>query len=98
MLKQNRKTVGIRVPDHPVCKAIIEALGHPLISTSLHDNSDDILEYFSDPEMIDRQYGESVDLVIDGGHGNIHPSTILDCSNDEITVIREGAGSLDVLN
>ncbi|MBL7932308.1 MAG: threonylcarbamoyl-AMP synthase, partial [Bacteroidia bacterium] len=49
LLKQNKKTVGIRVPDNKICKEIIEELGNPLISTSLHDNSDDILEYFSDP-------------------------------------------------
>jgi tRNA threonylcarbamoyl adenosine modification protein (Sua5/YciO/YrdC/YwlC family) len=97
LLKQNKKTVGIRVPDNLICKEIIEELGNPLISTSLHDTSDDILEYFSDPEVIHRQYGEVVDLVIDGGFGNIYPSTVIDCSSDEVEVIREGLGSLEVL-
>jgi len=98
LLKQNRKTIGIRVPNNPICKAIVQTLGNPIISTSLHDNSDDILEYFSDPEVIHRQYGEVVDLVVDGGFGNIHPSTILDCSGDELVIVREGMGDLNILS
>ena len=98
LLKQNRKTVGIRIPDHVICKAIITALGNPLLSTSLHDSSDDILEYFSDPEVIHRQYENLVDLVVDGGFGNIYPSTVIDCSQGEFEIVREGAGSLDILN
>ena len=98
LLKQNKKTVGIRVPDNEICKQIIESLGNPLISTSLHDESDDILEYFSDPEVIHDRYGDNVDMVIDGGFGNIYPSTVIDCSNEEFEVVREGLGSLDVLS
>jgi tRNA threonylcarbamoyl adenosine modification protein (Sua5/YciO/YrdC/YwlC family) len=98
LLKQDKKTVGIRVPDNLICKEIIEELGNPLISTSLHDSSDDILEYFSDPEVIHRQYADKVDIVVDGGFGNIYPSTVIDCSDDKLEVIREGLGSLDVLN
>jgi tRNA threonylcarbamoyl adenosine modification protein (Sua5/YciO/YrdC/YwlC family) len=97
LLKQNKKTVGIRVPDNNICREIIEALGNPLISSSLVDTSDDILEYFSDPEVIYSQYGDDVDIVIDGGFGNIYPSTIIDCSHDSVEVIREGLGSLEVL-
>jgi len=97
VLKQDRKTVGIRVPLNFICKAIVDALGNPIISTSLHDSSDEILEYFADPETIHRQYSDKVDLVIDGGFGNIYPSTVIDCSKDEIVVVREGMGSLDVL-
>jgi tRNA threonylcarbamoyl adenosine modification protein (Sua5/YciO/YrdC/YwlC family) len=98
LLKQNRKTVGIRVPDNAICREIVRTLGNPIISTSLHDTSDDILEYFSDPEVIHRQYEDAVDMVIDGGFGNIYPSTVIDCSGDEITVLREGLGSLEVLS
>jgi tRNA threonylcarbamoyl adenosine modification protein (Sua5/YciO/YrdC/YwlC family) len=98
LLKQNKKTVGIRVPDNEICKQIIENLGNPLISTSLHDESDDILEYFSDPEAIHDRYGELVDMVIDGGFGNIYPSTVIDCSEETFEVVREGLGSLDVLS
>jgi tRNA threonylcarbamoyl adenosine modification protein (Sua5/YciO/YrdC/YwlC family) len=98
LLKQNKKTVGIRVPDNLICKEIVEALGNPLISTSLVDMSDDIVEYFADPEIISQQYEDKVDLIIDGGFGNIYPSTVIDCSRDEIEVLREGLGSLEVLN
>ncbi len=98
LLKQNKKTIGIRVPNNLICKQIVEALGNPIISTSLHDSSDDILEYFSDPEMIYQQYQDKVDMVIDGGFGNIYPSTVIDCSTNEIIVLREGLGNLEVLN
>jgi tRNA threonylcarbamoyl adenosine modification protein (Sua5/YciO/YrdC/YwlC family) len=98
LLKQNKDTIGIRVPDNLICKAIVEQLGNPIISTSLHDSSDDILEYFSDPEVIHNEYEKKVDIVVDGGFGNIYASTVIDCSGDEIIVVREGLGSLDVLN
>jgi tRNA threonylcarbamoyl adenosine modification protein (Sua5/YciO/YrdC/YwlC family) len=97
LIKQNRKTVGIRVPDNEICRTIVETLGNPLISTSLVDTSDDILEYFSDPEVIHRQYEKDVDMVVDGGFGNIYPSTVFDCSGDEIVVIREGMGDIGIL-
>ncbi|HWY11878.1 MAG TPA: L-threonylcarbamoyladenylate synthase [Bacteroidia bacterium] len=97
MIKQDRKTVGIRVPNNIICREIINSLGNPLISTSLHDDGDSILEYFSDPEIIHQQYESKVDLVVDGGHGNIYASTVIDCSKGEFEVIREGLGSLDVL-
>lgn len=98
LLKQNKKTVGIRVPDNAICRTIVHELGNPLISTSLIDTGDDIVEYFSDPEIIYQHYEDKVDMVIDGGFGNIYPSTVIDCSRDEIEVIREGLGSLEVLS
>jgi tRNA threonylcarbamoyl adenosine modification protein (Sua5/YciO/YrdC/YwlC family) len=97
LLKQNKKTVGIRVPDNIICNTIIKALGNPIITTSLHNMEDDILDYYTDPEIIHNQYQKLVDIVIDGGFGNLYASTVLDCSDDEIIVIREGLGSLDVL-
>ncbi len=97
LIKQNRKTVGIRVPNNVICQAIVEELGNPLISTSLHDNSDDILEYFSDPEIIHQQYEHKVDMVVDGGFGNIYPSTVINCTGEEPEIIREGIGKIDVL-
>lgn len=98
LLKQNKKTVGIRVPDNAICRAIVEQLGNPLMSTSLKDKTDEVVEYYADPELIVAQYEDRVDLIVDGGFGNVFPSTILDCSADEVVVIREGQGSLDVLN
>lgn len=98
LLKQNKKTVGIRVPDNIICNTIIKALGNPIITTSLHNMEDDILDYYTDPEVIHNQYQKLVDIVIDGGFGNLYASTVLDCSDDEIIVIREGLGSLDILD
>lgn len=98
LLKQNKKTVGIRVPDNTICKEIIEALGNPIITTSLHNPDDEITDYYADPEVIHNHYEKQVDMVIDGGFGNLYASTVLDCSvDDEITVVREGLGSLDIL-
>ncbi len=94
-----RKTIGIRVVDHPVTTAIVKALGNPLLTTSLKD-SEDPLEYKTDPELIHEKYGKIVDAVIDGGPGGIIPSTVIDVSQgeDNIVVLREGAGDLEKLN
>ncbi len=97
ILKQNKKTVGIRVPAHTICKEIIEGLGNPIITTSLHDNEDEILDYYTDPEIIYEHYKNKVDIVIDGGFGNLYPSTVIDCSEGDCVILREGAGSLEVL-
>jgi tRNA threonylcarbamoyl adenosine modification protein (Sua5/YciO/YrdC/YwlC family) len=89
-----KKTIGIRVPNHAVTLSLIEMLGNPLVSTSVHDD-DEIIEYATSPELIAEKYDKTVDLVIDSGQGGIIPSTILDCTGDEIELIREGAGAVD---
>ena len=94
LLKQNKKTVGIRIPDHPICYAIVKELGNPLLSSSLHDQEDEITDYFSDPEIIFERYKEKVDIVINGGHGNLYPTSIIDVSLEEIKVLREGLGDV----
>ncbi len=98
LLKQDKKTVGIRVPDNNICKTIIEALGNPIITTSLHNTDDEVMDYYTDPENIHQHYEKKVDIVIDGGFGNLYASTVLDCTADEIIVLREGLGSLDILS
>jgi tRNA threonylcarbamoyl adenosine modification protein (Sua5/YciO/YrdC/YwlC family) len=98
LFKQNKKTIGIRVPDNTICKEIVTALGNSLISSSLHNSDDEILDYFIDPEVIHAEYENKVDMVIDGGFGNLYASTIIDASGDELIVVREGLGSLDILN
>lgn len=90
-----KKTIGIRYPDNNIIQMIIEKLGHPLVSTSLHSDSDDYLEYVIDAELIYEKYQKHVDIVIDAGIGGIEASTVLDCTNDEITIIREGKGPID---
>ena len=97
-LKQNKKTIGIRVPDNSICREIINQLGFPLVSTSLHNQDDEITDYFTDAQDIYMQFQNTVDSVIDGGFGNIYPTTIIDCTEEEPVVIREGLGSLDLLN
>lgn len=93
--KGKKKTVGIRVPDNNIIHDIIAELGNPILSTSVHDD-DEILEYTTDPELIYEKYSDLVDIVIDGGYGELVPSTIVDCSNDEIVILREGKGILEL--
>lgn len=88
-----RKTIGIRIPGHPVARAIVEALGAPMITASVHANETE--EYTTDPELIHERYGNEVSLVIDGGIGETAPTTVVDLSQDEPTVLREGKGELD---
>ena len=92
ILKQNRKTIGIRVADNNITREIIKHLGHPIISSSVIDESSDITEYYTDPEDIYKEYKDKVDAIIDGGYGNVIPSTILNCTKEEIECIRQGAG------
>ncbi|MEZ2414371.1 L-threonylcarbamoyladenylate synthase [Muriicola sp. E247] len=93
---KNKKTVGIRVPDNNIAKAIVEALGNPIVSTSIRDE-DDVIEYTTDPELIYEKWQNLVDIVIDGGYGDNVPSTVIDLSADEPAVIREGKGKLNIL-
>ena len=93
---KKKKTVGIRVPDNTIARAIVEALGNPIISTSIY-HEDDVLEYTTDPELIFEKWQHLVDGVIDGGFGDNYASTIIDLTAQEPVVIREGKGSLDIL-
>ena len=92
--KGKKKTVGIRVPDNNIVRMIVEELGNPILSTSIHGD-DDIVEYYTDPELIHEKFKDTVDLVIDGGSGELIPSTIINCTGGEITLEREGKGKLD---
>jgi tRNA threonylcarbamoyl adenosine modification protein (Sua5/YciO/YrdC/YwlC family) len=93
---KKKKTVGIRVPDNAITLEIVRQLGNPIVSTSIHDD-DEVLEYSTDPELIFEKWQNLVDLVIDGGYGDNQPSTIIDLSESEPEIIREGKGSLDIL-
>jgi|SRR6056297_15569 len=92
---KKKKTVGIRVPDNAIARALVTGLGHPIVSTSIRDD-DDVLEYTTDPELIFEKWQNLVDIVIDGGYGDNVASTIIDLSGDEPEVIREGKGSLEI--
>lgn len=93
---KKKNTVGIRVPDNNIAIELVRQLGNPIVSTSIHDD-DEILEYTTDPELIFEKWQNLVDVVIDGGYGDNYASTVIDLSNGEPEVIREGKGSLDVL-
>lgn len=93
---KKKTTVGIRVPDNNIARCLVQMLGNPIVSTSIHDE-DEVLEYSTDPELIFEKWQNIVDVVIDGGYGDNTPSTIVDLSGHEPVVVREGKGSLDIL-
>ena len=93
---RKKKTVGIRVPANNIALQIVEFLGNPIVSSSIHDE-DDVIEYSTDPELIFEKWQNKVDLIIDGGYGANVASTIIDLTGYEPEVIREGKGSLDIL-
>lgn len=93
---RKKKTVGIRVPDNNIVRQIVEVLGNPIVSSSIHDE-DEVIEYSTDPELIFEKWQNKVDLVIDGGYGENVPSTIIDLTGYEPIVVREGKGDVDVL-
>ena len=93
---KKKKTVGIRVPDNAITLAIIEELGNPIVSISIRDK-DEIIEYTTDPELIYDNWKNKVDLIIDGGIVGNEPSTIVDVSNGEVTIVREGKGDIDLI-
>ena len=88
-----RKTVGIRIPNNSIPIEIVKELGNPIMTTSIKDH-DDVVEYTTDPELIHERYQDIVDIVIDGGYGDNHPSTVVDCTTDDPEIIREGKGVL----
>jgi tRNA threonylcarbamoyl adenosine modification protein (Sua5/YciO/YrdC/YwlC family) len=91
-----KKTIGIRVPDHPVPITIVERLGNPIVTTSIH-HDDGIIDYLTDPEEIHERFGRLVDIVIDAGHCGMVASTVIDCTGDDVAIIREGKGATDIL-
>jgi tRNA threonylcarbamoyl adenosine modification protein (Sua5/YciO/YrdC/YwlC family) len=94
ILGVNKKTVGIRIPDHPIPLAIVNQLGNPLITASIKDD-DQLKEYTTDPEEIFNDFKHQVDLVINGGAGGHVPSTIVDFSGEEPQMVRRGLGNFD---
>jgi tRNA threonylcarbamoyl adenosine modification protein (Sua5/YciO/YrdC/YwlC family) len=93
---RKKKTVGIRVPDNNIAIQIVEMLGNPIVSTSIHDE-DEVIEYSTDPELIFEKWQNQVDLVIDGGYGENIASTIIDLTGHEPIVVREGKGDVNII-
>lgn len=92
---KKKKTVGIRVPENEITRALVVELGNPIVSTSIYDE-DDILEYTTDPELIYEKWKDLVDVVIDGGYGGNIASTVVDLSSGFPEVVREGKGDLNI--
>lgn len=96
ILNAKKKTVGIRVPDNSIPRQIVKELGRPIITSSIQ-GEDDVVEYSTDPSLIFEKYEHLVDIVIDGGYGGNVPSTVIDCSNDQFEIVRQGLGQIEGL-
>ncbi len=89
ILQSKKSTIGLRVPDNNICRHILDELGHPILSASLPG---EMVEEYTDPEVINEKFGDAVDFIIDGGIGGMIPSTIVDCTGMEWIITRQGAG------
>ncbi|HQY11514.1 MAG TPA: L-threonylcarbamoyladenylate synthase [Ferruginibacter sp.] len=89
ILQSKKSTIGLRVPDNNICRHILDELGHPILSASLPG---EMVEEYTDPEVISEKFGDAVDFIIDGGIGGMIPSTIIDCTGMEWIITRQGAG------
>jgi tRNA threonylcarbamoyl adenosine modification protein (Sua5/YciO/YrdC/YwlC family) len=95
LLKSKKNTVGLRIPDNLIARCIVKELGRPILSASLPG---EMVEEYTDPELIHRNFEKQVDLVIDGGIGGMVPSTIIDCTGDEPLVMRKGLGEWEAVH
>ena len=91
ILQSKKSTVGLRVPDNIICQHILDALGNPILSASLPG---EMVEEYTDPEVIYEKFASQADIVIDGGIGGMVPSTIVDCTSSDWEIIRQGAGEI----
>ena len=89
ILQNKKKTIGLRIPDNKIALAIIETLGHPILSASFPGEN---IEDYTDPEIIQEHWGKQFDIVVEGGIGGIIPSTVIDCTTDEYVILRQGLG------
>ena len=92
----NKKEIGIRIPDNNIILEIVASLGNPIATTSLHNDEDTFLDYFADPNAIFEKYEDSVDMIIDGGYGNLEASTVIDCTGNVAKILRQGIGKIDI--
>ena len=95
-LNRKKKQVGIRIPGNNISRLLIENLGNPILSSSIPIDNDEI-EYSTDPELIYERFKNSIDIMIDAGHGEIIPSTIVDLSSEGYEIIREGKGDINLI-
>lgn len=95
IFQSKKKTIGIRIPDQPIVTNLVKEFGSPFMTTSIIDDEDEMGGYLTDPEEINERYKNKVDIIIDGGAGDNTPSTIVDCTDNEIIITRQGKGILD---
>jgi tRNA threonylcarbamoyl adenosine modification protein (Sua5/YciO/YrdC/YwlC family) len=95
ILKSKKDTVGLRIPDNDIARNIVKELGYPVLSASLPG---EMVEEYTDPELIYEKFGKLVDLVIDGGIGGMTPSTVIDCTHDEPVIVRKGLGEWEAVH
>lgn len=91
-----RKTIGVRVTDHAIPRQLVTRLGHPIITTSVHDE-DEVVAYATDPALIYERFADQVDIIVDGGMGNNVASTVIDCTQAEPQILRQGLGDTTLL-
>ena len=97
LFDSKKKEIGVRITDNPITQALVEQLGNPIASASLHNENEPLLEYYTDPYQIFENYENEVNVIIDGGLGKIEPSTLIDCfTNLEAVVLRYGAGKIEL--
>ena len=89
IFKRNKKTIGIRIPDNSICQAVIETLGHPLVSSSIHAE-DEIQKYLTEPEQIFEEWDHKIDIIVSGGAGSNIGTTVIDGTGAELEIMREG--------
>ena len=92
----NRKEIGIRIPDNSIIRAIVEELGNPIATTSLHNDEDELFDYFVDPYAIYERYDTKVELIVGGGLGNLEASTVIDCTGEAPEIVRQGIAEIDL--
>jgi tRNA threonylcarbamoyl adenosine modification protein (Sua5/YciO/YrdC/YwlC family) len=97
IFQSKKKSVGIRVPANPIVQEIVKSLGNPIVSSSLHDADDELMDYYADPELIYEKFKDKVDLIVNGGYGNVEASTVIDMTKGEYLVVRKGLGEVDNL-
>jgi tRNA threonylcarbamoyl adenosine modification protein (Sua5/YciO/YrdC/YwlC family) len=96
LFDSNKKEIGIRIPDNEIILEIVRQLGNPIATTSLHNDDDEILEYFTDPYAIYERFDDRVPMIIDGGYGNLEASTIVDCTGGSPEILRQGIGNINL--
>jgi tRNA threonylcarbamoyl adenosine modification protein (Sua5/YciO/YrdC/YwlC family) len=94
ILQSKKDTIGLRIPDNTIARSIVKELGHPILSASLPG---DMVEDYTDPEIMHEKFKSLVDIVVDGGPGGIVPSTVIDCTGEEPLVIRKGLGEWEAI-